>query len=229
MEVDIYIREKSGTREIRVPWLPEKIEYKSGGTVVASYDIMRKGKVSVPTGTGLSSISWSSQFPGKNRTDDAMLRGEWKDPSVYHNIIEDWRAKGTILNLMVLGYPINKDVILDDYITIASGAFGDIEYEISFTEYREVVITSYVPENADASTSSTEQKRPAPETTAYTIKKGDSLWAISQRFLGSGTKWSTIYEANKDIIESTAKKYGHSSSDNGHWIFPGVTIQIPQQ
>lgn len=226
MNVDIYIREKEGTREIRVPWLPDKIDYKSGGTVVASYDIMKKGEVAVPTGSELVTISWKSQFPGANRTDRSMLRGAWQDPSVYHNIIEDWRAKGTILNLMVLGYPINKDVTLDDYSAVAAGGFGDMEYEISFQEYREIIITTSVQES-DSST--TEQKRPAAETTSYTIKKGDCMWSIAQRFLGSGAKWPTIYQANKEIIDSTAKKYGHSSSDNGRWIFPGVTIQIPKQ
>ena len=31
----------------------------------------------------------------------------------------------------------------------------------------------------------------------------------------------------KDIIEETAKKRGMKSSDNGHWIFPGVKLSIP--
>ena len=224
--VDIYVKEKTGSREIRFPWLPEKIDFRSGGVKVATYDIMNKGPVEVPTGSGLKEVSWSSQFPGAMRTDNSMLRGEWKDPSEYHNILEDWKAKGTKLNLLVTGYPINFDAILKDYNATPAGGFGDMEYDVDFVEDRDIVITSTVKK--DDTGGSNEQKRPATKTTSYTIKKGDSMWAIAQKFLGSGAKWPTIYQANKAIIDSTAKKYGHASSDNGRWIFPGTKITIPK-
>ena len=72
MEVDIYVREKSGSREIRFPWLPDKIDIDSGGTVMASYDILDKGPVQVPTGSGLISYSWEGVFPGQYRGNIAM-------------------------------------------------------------------------------------------------------------------------------------------------------------
>ena len=61
----------------------------------------------------------------------------------------------------------------------------------------------------------------------YVVKKGDCLWKISRKFYGEGTKWKTIYDANKAIIEETAKKYGKKSSSNGHWIYPGTELVIP--
>ena len=75
---------------------------------------------------------------------------------------------------------------------------------------------------------------PAPATQAkssgksYTVVRGDTLWGISKKFYGKGSKWETIYNANKDIIESTAKKHGKKSSDHGHWIWPGETFTIPE-
>ena len=36
MNVDIYIRERNGSREIRIPWLPERVVYTSGGTVACT-------------------------------------------------------------------------------------------------------------------------------------------------------------------------------------------------
>ena len=65
--------------------------------------------------------------------------------------------------------------------------------------------------------------------TSYTIKKGDTLWMLAKKYYGSGVKYSIIYNANKEIIESTAKKHGKSSSDNGHWIYPGTKITIPAE
>lgn len=223
MNVDIYIKERNGNRSIRIPWLPEKILFESGGTIRATYDILEKGPVEVPTGSGLCAYSWQSTLPGEKRTDESMLRGKWQTPATYHNILEDWKQKGTPLNLMVTGYPINKDVILDDYQGSATGGFGDIEYDVKFIEDRDITITA---ETVKASTPA--PKRTSAQSKTHTIKKGDTLWAISKTYYSNGNKWKTIYDANKEIIESTAKKHGKKSSDNGHWIYPGVTLTIPQ-
>ena len=221
MNIDIYIRERNGSREIRVPWLPEKIGFKSGGVSKASYDIMNKGPVEVQTGTGLSEYEWEGIFPGSKRQNDtSMMRGEWNYPNTYHNLLEEWRLKGTPLDLMVVGYPINKRVIIDDYAGEASGGFGDWVYSVRFLEDRDIVIQSSKIEAPVT-------ERPAGSSSSYTIKNGDNLWKIAKNKLGDGTKWTTIYEANKDIIESTAKKYGKTSSNNGWWIYPGVTLTIP--
>ena len=61
--VDIFITEKNdpdsnGRTQIRVPWLPASIEYAVGEKVFATYDIINRGEVAVPTGTGLARISW---------------------------------------------------------------------------------------------------------------------------------------------------------------------------
>ena len=69
--------------------------------------------------------------------------------------------------------------------------------------------------------------KPATENKNYTVKKGDCLWHISRKFYGSGAKWKKIYNANKKVIEETAKKYGKKSSSNGHWIYPGTKLIIP--
>lgn len=221
MQVDIYIREKSGTREIRIPLLPEELPFPSGDAMGISYEVMNLGEVVIPTGTELDTYSWKSEFPGELRQKDPMLRGSWQSPKMYDSILRDWQKNGTELNLLVTGYPINADVYLKGYHSTAAGAFGDISYEISFVEARTIVVTTTVEQSAAATT------RPATTFTTYVIKSGDTLWGIARKFYNDGTKWSTIYNANKDIIEKTAKKYGRKSSDNGHWIYPGVKLTIP--
>lgn len=224
MNVDIYLTERGGKREIRIPILPEKISCNTGDTVFLSYDIMNKGETAVPTGVALSGYTWQSSFPGKLNPATWLRRGPWKDPSTYHNTLQDWQKNGTRLTLMVTGYPINADVYIESYKAEASGAFGDMVYEISFKGERSIS----VPSAATNTAKKTEQKRTTTTTTKYTIKPGDTLWGISQRFLGKGSLWPTLYNSNKAIIEQTAKKYGKSSSNNGWWIFPGITLTIPQ-
>lgn len=47
----------------------------------------------------------------------------------------------------------------------------------------------------------------------YTIKKGDTLWDLSQKFYNSEWDWPGLWEMNDDI-------------KNPHWIYPGKRIQI---
>lgn len=61
----------------------------------------------------------------------------------------------------------------------------------------------------------------------YIVVSGDTLWGMSKKFYGTGTKYHIIYDANADLIESTAKAHGKKSSDNGHWIWPGAIFTIP--
>ena len=49
----------------------------------------------------------------------------------------------------------------------------------------------------------------------YEIKSGDTLWAISSKFLGNGAKYTEIFEANREVIKDPDK------------IYPGQKIRIP--
>lgn len=56
-----------------------------------------------------------------------------------------------------------------------------------------------------------------PVGTEYTVVSGDSLWKIAERAYGDGSQWTTIYEANQDII-----------GDNPNIIHPGQEFVIPE-
>ena len=42
--------------------------------------------------------------------------------------------------------------------------------------------------------------KPVDNTVTYTVKTGDTLWGIAERFLGKGSRWREIYYANRAII-----------------------------
>lgn len=56
---------------------------------------------------------------------------------------------------------------------------------------------------------------PTVQTRTYTIKKGDTLWAIAKKYYGKGSEYPKIFNANKDIIKDPNK------------IYPGQVIKIP--
>lgn len=54
------------------------------------------------------------------------------------------------------------------------------------------------------------------DTEYYTIESGDTLWGIAAKFLGNGSKYPEIFEANREVIEDPDK------------IFVGQKIRIPK-
>lgn len=57
---------------------------------------------------------------------------------------------------------------------------------------------------------------PAHPSNQYTVKSGDSLWAIASHFYGNGNQWQKIYGANKGVI-----------GGNPDLIHPGQRLTIP--
>jgi nucleoid-associated protein YgaU len=55
----------------------------------------------------------------------------------------------------------------------------------------------------------------AADGDAVIIKRGDNLWSVARSALGEGTRWSTIYEANRDRIT------------NPGLIYPGQVLVVP--
>jgi nucleoid-associated protein YgaU len=48
------------------------------------------------------------------------------------------------------------------------------------------------------------------------VKEGDTLWGIAERELGSGTRYTEIFAANREVIEDP------------DLIFPGQKIRLPK-
>jgi nucleoid-associated protein YgaU len=55
------------------------------------------------------------------------------------------------------------------------------------------------------------------EAVMYTVKKGDTLWAIAKAHYGEGSKYMAIFEANKPMLKDPDK------------IYPGQTLRIPPE
>jgi nucleoid-associated protein YgaU len=58
-------------------------------------------------------------------------------------------------------------------------------------------------------------EQPAMNARTYTVKSGDSLWAIANEIYGDGSRWPEIFEANRDKIS------------DANLIYPGQELKIP--
>lgn len=50
----------------------------------------------------------------------------------------------------------------------------------------------------------------------HTVEKGDTLWAIAEKTLGKGARYTEIFEANKPMLSHPDK------------IYPGQVLRIPR-
>ncbi len=219
-----------GGSRFTFPALPEQIKGRSAARY-QNFDIISKGAVKVPKGTDVGEISWEGEFFGPSKKNERIVRtGSWRNPAECVNIINGYIKSETVLNLIVTETWINMDVTVSSFEPVAYGAYGNIRYSISFEEKKALVIydtnelkiAGFVKKTKPRS-----EPAPAPAGSAYTVASGDTLWNIAQKMLGDGSKWPSIYSANSGTIESTAAAHGMSSSDNGHWIWPGQVLAIP--
>lgn len=135
--------------------------------------------------------------------------------------------ESTSLTVSLEGYELEEN---------ADNAY-DIKVSLKFKEYvtygtvKQVVLNKPTTNNTQTTTPTkqpvTTTTKPNVETKKHKVVNGDTLMGISRKYYGNSNKWKTIYDANKKVIEDTAKKYGRASSSNGHWIYPGTELIIP--
>lgn len=101
------------------------------------------------------------------------------------------------------------DYVMEDYMVLAN-------YVQSFPDGK---VTGYAQPQGriTIANGSTEPVAPAEPAATYVVMPGDSLWRIAARTYGAGSKWRTIYEANKDIIR------------NPNLIYVGQVLTLPQK
>ncbi len=71
---------------------------------------------------------------------------------------------------------------------------------------------------ATKTTATTSTARPAtsaPKAKTYTVKKGDSLWAITKKYTGNGARYKELYNANTSKIK------------NPNLIYTGQVLTLP--
>ena len=209
-------------------------------TLYQEYSIIGMGRLSFPSGMDKEPIKWSGMFWGSSRRRISALNRRWQDPMTCINTLNNWQKNKTPLNLIISGGGVNRDVTIQEFDYKPTGGHGDFSYHITLYPYTELKIYTTAELGIKSSTKKQTAKKKktnrnnAKKTAAfkkktkkYTIKYGDTLWGISRKYYGSGTKWTKIYNKNKSAIEKAAKKHGFRNSNGGNRIWPGTTLTIP--
>ena len=230
--MDIKLIPAGNGSKFTFPALPEKVQGKYGAKY-QSFDIISQGTVKVPKGTDVAEFTWDGVFFGESKRNEPIVKkNSWKEPNECVKILNNFMKNETVLNLIVTETWINVDVTISLFQPRPAGAYGNVEYSITFVQKKplqiyttdELKIAKFVKKTKPRNDS---RGSSGGGGSTYTVVSGDTLWGIASKKLGSGSKWTQIYDANSGTIEAEAKKHGKSSSDHGHWIWPGEVLTIP--
>lgn len=117
-------------------------------------------------------------------------------------------------------YNTNLTVALEDYeITEDAEDLGfDTQVEVSLKQWHDYGTKRLEVDTNGTSATTVTQERAAqnpPKRSDYTVVSGDCLWNIAKRYLGDGSRYTEIWDLNRDKIV------------NPNLIYPGQVLVLP--
>lgn len=183
--------------------------------------LLNEGEINFLRTPGLTEIVVPFVFP--------MLTG--RSPDYYLGTLERLKTSKEPTQFILVRcspdgrtlYDTNMRVSVEDYNIVEDATKGlDVAVDVNLKQWRPYgTKTATVEPPAEPSqppTVTVEQEREAstaPAAKTYTVKKGDSLWAIAAKYYGKGAEYSKIASANTDKIS------------NPNLIYPGQVLTIP--
>lgn len=214
-EYGLFLSFNNQEEVIRFPVNPERIEVNDGGNG-KGYTVVGLGEINAILYPKLTEVSFKSFFPG--RMYPFVHTDELKPPIDYINTIKGWMETRRPVRFVLTGlvpdptqgvggktadgmksFGLNMAASIEsfDWNTM-SGSPEDIEYSITLKRYKFYGAKKVVPAKneklAAVKTNSRPDDRQKPTT--YTVVKGDTLWSIAQKLLGSGSRHTEIQKLN---------------------------------
>jgi len=203
MDYAIYLSVNDGEEGFRIPVNPPEIEIKGQGQG-NTFNIIKLGEINVIKEPKLTEISFESFFPAQRYP--FVVGEELLEPLNYVEMIDEWRSQKKVVRLIVTDgtVDINMLVSIEDFTwREVAGAVGDIEYEMTLKQYRPygpklVQIKTQTQNDQPVAVAAKKETRPQtkPQPRVHVLKRGETLWVLAQKYLGSGTRWREIANLN---------------------------------
>lgn len=200
---------------------PEKLQVKIKGknkTLV----LLNEGEVNFLRAPGLTELTVPFDL--------SMLSGS-QSPDYYLGLLERMKTNRETIQFMLVRvapsggmlFDTNIKVSVEDYNITEDGKKGlDVAVDVNLKQWRDYgtkTVTVKEPEKESAAPTVTVEKKrdasTAPTAKTYTVKAGDSLWAIAAKYYGNGAEYNKIFKANTDKIS------------NPNLIYVGQVLTIP--
>lgn len=183
-------------------------------------NIMNIGEIDFAQGEKVKEITFSSFFP--REYDPSYCRfPDIPNPQEAMNQLTAWAISKQPVRLMITETIINALVLISAHTThFKGGQPGDVYFDLTCRTWREIKVRTAAEIAANSTSVGSAQKSQQdtrPESLVYTVKSGDTLWAIAKRQYGDGSRYSDIFNANRDVI-----------GPSPHMIKPGQRLVMPR-
>lgn len=214
--------------KLLLPIPPEKLQLKIKNNN-KTMQLINFGEINTLKPAGLTEIQFDVLLPNA-KYPFAIYKNEFKKAVYYLQELEKLKVNKKPFQFIVARskpngevlYDTNMKVSLEDYTIDDDVSLGfDNKVSIKLKQYRDFstkTIKIVIKEHDNKKVAVQQNKREttnAPSVKTYTVVKGDSLWKISKKFYGNGSKYNTIYNSNRDKIK------------NPNLIYPGQVLTIP--
>ena len=200
---------KTKDKAIRLPVMPSEFER----VISANYEtnnVIGLGDIATFGGNGLAQLSLSSFFPNKEYSFNAY--SDVPKPYEFVKYFKEWKNKGTVVRVIMTGTDINQQMYITNFSYGEKDGTGDVYYTVDLVEYRPITVpvineTSSNTQNTSRQDENNDNSNDANNSTQKTHKvvKGDCLWDIAKKYLGKGSDYPKIKEANKSKYPSLSK------------------------
>lgn len=198
--------------EMLLPVAPEKIK-KSIKNQNTTKKLVNGEEINIPLPAGLMEISLSGVLlPNSARKFVGVGKKAHHEPGYYLTLLDTFKRERSVIaftvnessNGLCEDAPASSiDVTLEDFTIDQDASEGDnIIVDIKLKEYRAYGL-AILPTKKDSdvttvvqATAARTEKKVNNETT-YTVKHGDTLWAIAKKYYGDGNKYHYLVELNK--------------------------------
>lgn len=147
------------------------------------------GTINLWSGRGLREVRLRTFFPAE---DSPFFQG--LPPETALAMLKRWQDSGSPVRLIISGTDVNDSFLIENVTETFREGDGDVGLTLELREYKFHTATIQTAGAALSATPLRTDERIAQ--TQYTVKKGDTLWAIATRFYGDGTQWGALAEKN---------------------------------
>ncbi len=211
------------------PIAPSKLQLKVKGQN-KTLTLINEGEINILKKAGLTDVSFDLLLPNV-KYPFATYKSGFQNAKYFLDKLESMKTSDKPFQFIVtrtfpngkMLFDTNMKVSLESYDIKEDSKDGfDVVVSVKLKQYRDYgTKICKVTDVGSKPKVSVETKRPAENSPApstnktYTVVKGDCLWNIAKKFYGNGSKYTVIYDANKDKIK------------NPNLIYPGQVLTIP--
>lgn len=210
---------------VLLPITPEKFTLKVKNAN-KTMTLINEGEINFLREAGLTELEFDVLIPSVKYS-FAKYDGGFKSPAYYTDHFERLKTSKEPFQFIISRKMPDGKMLFDNNMTVSMESYTvkeqanqgfDLVVSINLKQYRPfgTKVLNVVGNQASVTNARETTNSPAPkQEKTYKVKKGDCLWNIAKSIYGDGSKYTKIYEANKDKIT------------NPNLIYPDQVLTIP--